>query len=136
MPPSLDSSTGLFQAWQFQPAPAAGLSFSVDAAGAEAAVQPVWRLDLPADFDLAERTLSERQELLSASLNALEDVPLRIDDLVQHARATGGVGLSFAPPSTEALPDPEAEALGLLHALELPAVGMSFAPGSEERRGL
>ena len=130
---------GLFQTWQFQPAPtAAGLSYTVDAAGAEtgAAAQPVWRIDLPADLDSAKRTLSERQELLSASLLALDSVPLRIDDLVKHARATGGVGLSFAPPSTEALPEPEADALGLLHALELPTIGVSFAPGSEEQHGL
>ena len=126
---------GLFQSWQFQPTPAApGLSYSVDAAGAEAL--PVWSLNLPADPQAARATLSQRQDLLLSSQMALNDVPLRIDDLVQHARATGGVGLSFAPPSAEALPDPEADALGLLHALELPAVGVSFAAGSEEQRGL
>jgi hypothetical protein len=126
---------GLLQTWQFQPTPAApGLSYSIKEADADAV--PVWRLDLPADPEAAQATLSQRQKLLLTSQIALADVPVRIDNLVQHARATGGVGLSFAPLSAEALPDPEADALGLLHALELPAVGVSFAAGSEEQHGL
>lgn len=138
MPQPPDTSlpeAGLFQSWQFQPAPAApGLSYVVDAAGAEAL--PVWRLDLPADPQAAQSTLSQRQELLLTSQMALADVPDRIESLVQHARASGGVGISFAPPPAEALPEPESDALELLHALEMPAVGLSFAAGSEERRGL
>lgn len=134
-PDKTSPDAGLFQTWQFQTGPAVpGLSYSIDMAGAEAL--PVWRVDLPADPQAAQATLSQRQDLLLTSQMALADVPLRIDDLVQHARATGGVGLSFAPPSADALPDPEADALGLLHALELPAVGVSFAAGDEEQRGL
>lgn len=114
------------------------MSYAIDAAGAEADAQayPVWRVDLPANPTSAEMVLAERQEVLIASELALEDVPERVEDLVQQARASGGVGLSFATPSAEAMPEPEAEALELLHALELPAVGLSFAAGSEERRGL
>lgn len=134
-PDQLTPDAGLFQTWQFQLAPAtAGLSYAIDSASAE--TLPVWRIDLPADPGQAERTLAERQVLLGASQRALEDVPQRIANVVQHAQATGGVGLSFAPLSAEALPDTEAETLGLLHALELPAAGVSFAAGSEERRGL
>lgn len=126
---------GLFQTWQFQPAPAIpDLSYSVEGAGVSAV--PIWRLDLPADAEAAQATLSQRQELLLTSQIALTDIPLRIDNLVQQAQATGGVGLSFAPPSDEVLAGPEADTLELLHALELPAVGVSFATGSEERRGL
>ncbi len=80
--------------------------------------------------------LAERQEVLGASQLALEDIPERIENLVRQARATGGVGLSFAPPSAEALPEPEAEALELLHALEMPAIGVSFDAAGEEKRGL
>ena len=131
---------GLFQEWQFQPAPAdPGMAYAAsanaDAAG-NAKEVPIWRLDLPADPELAEEALAKRQDLLLASQTALDDVPRRIADLVQHSRATGGVGLSFAPALAEALPDPEAEALGLLHTLELPTVGVSFALGSEEQHGL
>jgi len=141
IPPSTESPSGLFQTWQFQPAPAApGVSYAIDAGGAEAEAgaqaYPVWRLELPADPISAEAVLSERQEVLGASRLALEDVPARIDELVLHARATGGVGLSFAPQTAETLPEPEADALELLHTLELPAVGLSFAAGSDERRGL
>jgi hypothetical protein len=138
-PPAPDSPAALFQTWQFQPAPAApGVSYSIDKAGTEAGTEayPVWRLDLPADPSSAEMVLAERQEVLGAVQLALEDVPARLASLVQHAQLTGGVGPSFAPPSAEALPEPEAEALELLHALELPAVGLSYAAGSEERRGL
>lgn len=114
------------------------MSYAIGTADAEAVAQayPVWRVDLPADSTSAEMILAERQEVLGASQLALEDIPERIENLVLQTRATGGVGLSFAAPSTEAMPKPEAEALELLHALELPAVGLSFAAGSEERRGL
>ena len=114
------------------------MSYAIDVAGAEAVAQayPVWRLDLPADSTSAEMVLAERQEVLSASELALKDVPERIEDLVLQARAIGGVGLSFAPQTAETLPEPEADALELLHTLELPAVGLSFAAGSDERRGL
>lgn len=124
----------LFGAWQVSAlAPAPGVSFDTQSAGPEAA--PIFRLELPADARRAAARLDEEEVRLRAVQAALADVPQRVDRLVQQAQVSGGVGVSFAAAETT-LPEPEAEALELLHALEMPAVGLSFAVEGEQRRSL
>lgn len=127
-----DPLPAAFESWQFAADTSApGLSYGLDTTPDEHI--PVWRKDLSADPEVAAAELAAGEALTQASMEELDAVPGRIDDLIRYTQAESTGGVSFAAPSTEALPEPEAELLDLLGTINSPAVGISFAVGGEEQ---
>jgi hypothetical protein len=127
-----DPLPAAFESWQFESDKSVpGVSFGLDSAPEERI--PVWRKDLSADPEVAAAELTASEALTQASMEELDAVPGRIDDLISHVQSESVGGVSFAAPSTEALPAPEAELLDLLGTINSPAVGISFAVGGEEQ---
>ena len=127
-----DPLPAAFGSWQFESSKdMTGLSFGMDT-GAQEAV-PVWRRDFSPHPETAEAELSASEALLQASLQELNAVPGRIDDLINQVQAESAGGVSFAVSSMEALPEPEAELLDLLDSINRPSLGVSFAVGGEDQ---
>jgi|GEM_PF-751316 len=135
----MDDPLGLWTptASTLESAPGA-VSFSVggDEPAAPEAVEPVFRVNLPADGASATRAL-EASEAQIARLNAaLQTVPSRLDGLVARTQerrqkaATSGV--SFDTLSEEPEPGPEGDLLAMLASVE----GGGTQGGSEVSFGL
>jgi hypothetical protein len=121
--------------WSYQPdSDESGLSFGLEGEGIQAA--PVWHFDLPADPVGASAHLEERDALIEASQAALEDVPERVDRLVEGSRLASSGRISFDLESSPALPEPEADLLASLQALNAPLLGVSFGMEDEGRNKL
>lgn len=94
-----------------------GVSF---AAGTEATSQmpfdtAVWRANLPADLKLATAQLATGQASLTASQQAIREVPQRLETLIQ----TSSAGRSFDISSKgQAFTQPETELLAFMDALQ------------------
>ncbi len=116
-----------FSSWQFEPAgDTGGLSF---AAGDSEDV-PIWRTDLPADFDQAWDQLAAADAQINDTLSALNTTPERIDSLVYQAQLTGA-GMSFDASGLDTLPEPDADLLEMVQTLNSPTIGISFAVGDD-----
>lgn len=85
---------------------------------------PRWRVDLPADAQLAEAQLKESEEILARSNQGLEDMPGKFDELVSLAQKPRQVSFAVDSAGT-AMGNPEVEALRLLAVLE-PQAAVSF----------
>jgi uncharacterized protein YukE len=109
-----DPLPAAFESWQFAADTSApGLSYGLDTTPDEHI--PVWRKDLSADPEVAAAELAAGEALTQASMEELDAVPGRIDDLIRYTQAES------------------AELLDLLGTINSPAVGISFAVGGEEQ---
>ncbi len=124
-----DPLPAAFGEWQFKPSTdTPAVSFGLDAASDEGI--PVWRKDLSADPDDAAAELTHSEALTQVSLDELNAVPDRIDNLIQQAQIAGAGGISF---EVATMPEPEADLLDLIDTINRPAVEVSFAIGGEDR---
>jgi hypothetical protein len=118
--------------WDIPPLPTSEV-VSFGAPTPDVGQAPAWRVNLPADPAQAIRQLENTRAELQASQEALDNVPDRIESLVNRSQAEARGEVSFA---AESLPAAEAELLRMLGAAGQIAVrgeqpGVSFGLGQD-----
>ena len=107
-----DPLPGVLRNWDIPPLPVSEVvSFSAPAPDVGQA--PAWRVNLPADPSAAIQQLENSRAELQASQEALNNVPDRIENLVNRSQAEARGEVSFA---AEPLPPAEAELIRMLGA--------------------
>ena len=135
MKSEIDPLPDAFGGWQFSPTTdTSSVSFSLDTTPDEQI--PVWRQELPLDPEAATAELLENEAQMQLSMQALDEVPGRIDALVLQTQQASLDGISFAADSLETLPEPEADLMDLVQTINKPAVGVSFEVGGEDQSKL
>ncbi|HEY3312127.1 MAG TPA: hypothetical protein VGK00_10855 [Anaerolineales bacterium] len=93
----------------------------------------VYRVNLPGDPQVARAVFEHTEAVFERMQAALDDVPDRLDGLVQRTQAAGqqqAGGVSFSAPALELEPGPEGELLGMLAEADQGAMGgLSFGLG-------
>jgi hypothetical protein len=89
---------------------------------------PVWRVNLPADLNLAAAHLTEGEARLETSQKTIQEAPYRLDAFVRSQSA----GLSFdVSLEGREFAKPEAELLGLLGEIQEGRAPVSFGLGEK-----
>jgi hypothetical protein len=107
-----DPLPGVLGNWDIPPLPV-GEVVSFGAPSPDIGPAPAWRVDLPADPSAAIQQLENSRAELQASQEALNNVPDRIENLVNRSQAEARGEVSFA---AEPLPPAEAELIRMLGA--------------------
>lgn len=95
---------GVFQHWQFAPAPQPGGEISFEAAAAQAEAVSLWSLDLPADPKQAGAALAQVEAQLQATQALLDQAPARLENLVASLQSGSVAQFGLGPTSPESLP--------------------------------
>jgi hypothetical protein len=131
--------------WQLPPAAPAGVDalpkgvvFGLPEVTEDQAM-PIWRIDLPADDELAARQIGQALEMALARQSRLEELPAQLNKLAIQASAAGAsakdasvAGASFAVLEAE---DPEAELLTALAQISSTPAKGAISFGLAERLG-
>jgi hypothetical protein len=104
-------------------------------------VEPVFRVNLPADGASAAQALAAREGYIRNLNAALENVPARLDGLVartqERQKKAAASGVSFDTLSLEELePGPEGDLLALLGEAPTPLLSPHFPRSSAENGGM
>jgi len=123
-------NNSVFSNWDF-PDTLADLAISFEASAPGDVPPATWHLDLPQDPQAASQALEEYSHQAQASVQAIEDLPGRVENLVTRVRATEAAGVSFSTTDQPDLPDEEAELLDALFEIDRIDARVSF--GLEEK---
>ncbi len=123
-------SNSIFRHWGFPETPVdAAVAFDTTVQGDIASA--TWHLDLPSDPQAATQLLEEYSFQAQASMQVIEDLPERVENLVAQVQVAEAAGVSFSTSDQSDLPVEEA---GLLDALyEIDRIDAQVSFGLEEK---
>lgn len=120
----------VFSFWDFsETIPESAVAFGASAP--EDSPSATWHLDLPLDQQAASQVLEAYSYQAQASVQIIEDLPERIDNLVTRVQAANASGVSFSTIEQSDLPLEEADLLDSLFEIDRMETQVSF--GLEEK---